>query len=683
MGSEAAQAQRPKLAEDTAVLNERYGILPQTRLPACDSGAAEAYGVVDLHSGSANLYALVCPPQLPPRHEAMSAFAQLADAPLIAPEDWGVIDWLPNQGRRSVVVLQKPTGERLQTPGSGALPRLSESEIKHTVLVPLLPALDAMNANALTHCAIRADNLFYAGHERASVILGEAVSGPAGCAQPAVYETVERAMAAPAGRGPGCHGDDLYALGVTLSLLSRGGDPSAGMAPQDVVAAKLASGSYNWLIGRMRLGLPLIELLRGLLCDDPRDRWTLRDVEMWISGRHMSPKQPGLPPSAQRPFEFCGESYWTARLLAHAMACRWSDAAEALEQGRVETWVRRSLADDAKAEAIAGIVESVAASSGRVGGPSPALARDHMLAQVLILLDPQAPLRYKSLAASVDSLAALLALEFADAEMRVCYAEAVVARLPQAWFAAQEEPPLHLSHVRKDYERAGQFLARPGSDTGIIRCLYEFNPDWPCQSPLVQRECVLSLGQLLGVLERMAQAGAPDVAPADLHIVAFCGARLRRNMTREVEALFEPEGAAETCRATLSLLAQAQRESGQRRLPALAAWLVKGLGPAIESFHNRVYRSELAKAVAELAGEGDLQKLANLADDGSVRRQDTAGFAQAQAQFQQTVHEIQWLQAGGMTNRAHVMRGSQQLSTVVSAALSGLALIILTLSLAT
>ena len=30
----------------------------------------------------------------------------------------------------------------------------------------------------------------------------------------------------------------------------------------------------------------------------------------------------------------------------------------------------------------------------------------------------------------------------------------------------------------------------------------------------------------------------------------------------------------------------------------LAAWLVKGLGPAIEAFHNRIYRSELAKAVA-------------------------------------------------------------------------------------
>jgi len=683
MGSRTAQAQRSNLAEDAAVLNERYGILPQTRLPAYDSATAEAYGVVDLHSGSANLYALVCPPQLPPRNEAMGAFAQLTDAPLIVPEDWGVVDWLPNQGRRYVIVLQKPTGERLQKPASAALPQMTETEIKHAVLMPLLPAFVAMDSHTLTHCAVRADNLFYAGREQTSVILGEAVSGPPGYAQPAVYETIERAMATPAGRGPGCQGDDLYALGVTLSLLLRGSDPSAGMTPQDVVAAKLGSGTYNWLIGRMRFSLPVMELLRGLLCDDPRERWTLRDLEMWVAGRHMSPKQPGLSPSAQRPFEFCGESYWTARSLAHAMACRWSDAAAVLEQGRVETWVRRSLADDATAEAIAGVVETAAASAGRLAGPSPDLARDHMLARVLILLDPQAPLRYKSLAASVDSLAAVLALEFADAEIRACYAEAVVARLPQAWFAAQKVPPQHLSHVRTDYERAGQLLARPDSETGIIRCLYEFNPDWPCQSPLVQRESVLSLGELLGALERVAQAGGPDVAPVDRHIAAFCGARLRRNMTRDLEALFEPDSAAQTCRATLNLLAQAQREAGQRRLPALAAWLVKGLGPAIEAFHNRVYRSELAKAVADLAGDGDLQKLANLADDGNVRGQDAAGFAQAQAQFQQTVREIQWLQAGGMTNRVNVLRGSQQLATVVSATLSGLALIVLTLSLAT
>ena len=96
MGIETAQAQKSDVAEGTSVLNERYGILTQSRLPAYDSATAEAYAVADLHSGSANLFALVCPIQLPPRHEAIGAFSQLGDAPLLVPEDWGVVDWLPN-----------------------------------------------------------------------------------------------------------------------------------------------------------------------------------------------------------------------------------------------------------------------------------------------------------------------------------------------------------------------------------------------------------------------------------------------------------------------------------------------------------------------------------------------------------------------------------------------------------
>lgn len=682
MTSNAAQSIEPAPAEDGFILNERYGILPQSRLPAYDSATAEAYGVVDLHSGSADLHALVCPPHLPPRREAMAGFAQLRKANLIVPEDWGVIDWLPNQGRRNVIVLQKPGGERLQSPGSGTLPRMKEFEVKNQVLMPLIQAVGAMTRHALTHCAIRADNLFYADHERSAVILGEAVSGPPGYSQPAVYETIERAMAMPAGRGPGSPGDDLYALGVTLSLLIRGSDPCQGMTEQDVVAAKLRSGTYNLLLDQRRLSLPFMELLRGLLCDDPRERWTLHDLEMWVAGRHMSPKQPILSPSAQRPFEFCGESYWTTRSLAHAMAGRWDEAATAVAQGRVETWLRRSLSDDVKADAIADIVAACVPAPDAAAATAPPLARNRMLAQVLILLDPQAPLRYKAFSATIDSLTSVLALEFSRAEMRACYADVIAERLPQAWFVAQKVRPQHLSHVRRDYERAEQLLARSGVDTGIVRCLYEFNPEWPCQSPLVLHECVTGLGDLLRAMERVAEAGPPEASPIDLHIAAFCGARMRRTMNRELERLLEPGKAAETCLAALSLLAQAQREDGQQRLPHLAAWLTRRLGPAIDSFHNRVYRAKLTEAVKELASEGDLQKLANLVDDSNVRSQDIAGFAAARAQFQQSVREIQWLKAGGMTNRAHVMRGSQQLATVVSAILSGLALIGLTLSLA-
>lgn len=677
MQSLAAQSQPPAHEGETVKLTDRYGILPRARLPALDSPTAEAYQVVDLHGGAANLYALVCAPRLPARNEALPGFAQIVQMPLVVPEEWGVIDWPPERGRRMALVLHQPVGTRLLAPGADEIPRMREDELKYRVLIPLMPALKAMSLRSLTHCAIRLDNLFYGDAEGKTVMLGEGVSGPPGYAQPAVYETIERAMAIPAGRGPGRQGDDLYALGVALMLLLLGRDPCAGMSAEEIVAAKLSRGTYALFVGGDRLSLPLMELFRGLLCDDTRERWNLPDLEAWVAGRRMSPKQPSLPPKTQRPFELAGQNYWTARTLAHAMANNWDEACAAVDAGRLVEWVRRSLADEARANAISDTIQSCRAKAS-----SPALARDLSVALALIVLDPQAPLRFKSLAANVDQLGPALAIEFDRKDVRTAYAEIIRGRLPQAWFVAQQKIPAERNHVRKDFDQAGDLLAQWGSEAAIVYCLYEFNSDWPCQSPLVQRDHVLGAGELLASLDRLAAEGAPDTAPLDLHIAAFCAVRLRRTPKRLLERLLQPGDEGETRLATLDLLAQVQRQDGPGRVPHLAAWLVRRLGPSLEGFHNRVYREELRKAVSRLAQEGDLKDLSSLINNPGVRQQDVAGFAQAQAYYQQIINEIKWLEAGGLTNRQHIMRGSRHVSTIISAVLSGIGLIVLTLGFA-
>ena len=82
------------------------------------------------------------------------------------------------------------------------------------------------------------------------------------------------------------------------------------------------------------------------------------------------------------------------------------------------------------------------------------------------------------------------------------------------------------------------------------------------------------------------------------------------------------------------------------------------------------------------AAQGDLIELAGLIDNQAARDQDAAGFKWASAQLQQITQEITWFEAGGLTNPTHVMRGSQQAATVVSAVLSGLGLVGLALAYA-
>src|SRR3546814_12871957 len=97
-------------------------------------------------------------------------------------------------------------------------------------------------------------------------------------AQPSIYEPVDAAMAMPEGRGQGVPADDYYSLGVLVLVLLCGGNPVPEMSEHELVEAKITKGSYAALVGETRLSLPMVEVLRGLLCDDPDERWRHDDL---------------------------------------------------------------------------------------------------------------------------------------------------------------------------------------------------------------------------------------------------------------------------------------------------------------------------------------------------------------------------------------------------------------------
>src|SRR3546814_10578515 len=95
----------------------------------------------------------------------------------------------------------------------------------------------------------------------------------------------------------------------------------------------------------------MMEVLRGLLNDDPRDRWTLDDLTLWVSGRRLSPKPPAMPQKANRPFEFQGVGHMSCCELGEGFSRHWDAALECLTDGSLDTWLRRSLGDEAPTDA--------------------------------------------------------------------------------------------------------------------------------------------------------------------------------------------------------------------------------------------------------------------------------------------------------------------------------------------
>src|SRR3546814_19223892 len=104
-------------------------------------------------------------------------------------------------------------------------------------------------------------------------------------APPAIYEPIDSAMAVPEGRGYGGPEDDYYALGVLVLVLLCGGNPVPGLSEHELVEAKISKSSYAALVGETRLSLPMVAVLRGLLCHAPEGRWPHADLHVRQRGR--------------------------------------------------------------------------------------------------------------------------------------------------------------------------------------------------------------------------------------------------------------------------------------------------------------------------------------------------------------------------------------------------------------
>lgn len=648
------------------LLGGRYAIQMDKPMPHLDSPLAKAYGVTDSRAASRGMFGLVCSLDLLPRIELIPQFARIRRIPMLTAIDGGTLSIPGTDGRRFVIVFEVPTGERIQVSLETEITPVREDEIVRHIIKPLMPALKEMSTRFIAHRAIRADNIFYTDTSRKAVILGECVSGPAGMAQPVLYEPIDAGMARPAGRGPGLVSDDLYAFGVMLVVLLAGCNPVADMSDEELMASKIANGSYSTLVGQLRVSLSIMEPLRGLLCDDPAERWTVADLELWLEGRQLSPKQPMLPTRAARAISFAGRDYWNRFSLSYAMGQNWREVGPLLKSRELEGWVRRSYSDDETGEAIG------ASGGGESSSP------EHTVCRVLTVLQTRLPIRFRDFSARIEGIAQCFAAEFHDPEARKTFIELMKAKLPQMYLQSTPGSRTEQAALMKIFDMINYFIDRPHIGFGPERALYESNRGWPCQSALIKQEFVCEVEDLLPALDQVAQRGASG-DPMDRHIAAFCAARLRNLSERVLRMLDIKDDVGAYRLGTLQILAEAQRTAGgQQKFPALTRWIGGLMEPVIQQFHNRSYRVQLSAAIDRAAANGDLLEMQFLIDNLDAQTQDDEGYEKARAEYANLAQAITWLEEGGLTSPSHVAEKGQQSATVISAMVSGLLIVVLT-----
>ena len=642
------------------VLRDRYTIRSNQPIPELSTPNAEAFVAEDKRDANRQLYALICRPELPPRVNVMRALKGLQAPGLVQLVEWGAMNWPPLGRQCMTVVYERPVGKRLMTNPRQEFRRIDEYEIGRKVIEPLVAAIKELTNRGITHRAIRATNLFYMDDGGERLALGDCVSTPPAFDQPLVFETVEAGMANPVARGSGTYSDDLYALGVTVIFAFLGRNPVAHMDEETLLKMKIQQGSYGTLVGDERLPLALVELLRGLLCDDSEQRWDIEALDLWLSGRRLSPLQQRVEKRAARGFPFNGKEYFNCRELAQAMARNWEAAIPPVLEGKLELWLRRAVEDKDRAQVVSDVVRMAMSGGGDRRGSS-----DLMLCKVLNILDPTAPIRYKGFNAMPDGFGSALAAVMAQKGDTRLLVEIILREVPRLWFEARHQYLPDNSLMEGNFRELKNYLSQTGMGFGLERCLYELNDALPCQSPLLGEDYVVNLKELLPALNAAAAKRADGKQPpVDRHIAAFMGARARSDIDRNLTALADPEP-AKSLLALLNMYAVFQYRLGPESLPALAAWCGTMAGPVVGAFHSREQRKELEKELPKMIRRGSIVEIYNLLENQEAREKDRNEFAWAQAQYQAAEEEIRRVQTDDDERLEEGDRAGRQTAAVI------------------
>jgi len=641
-------------------LHDRFDILHDVPIAELRSPTAQAFDVDDLRSVGTSLFALIADPTLPPRGQELGILRMMKHEAILTPIDFGPVDWAPDDRRCLALICERPAGGRLIAGNDQVITPWSDEEIIRRLIEPIFPGLKALSTENTTHRAIRPSNILFRDAGRRHAMLGDCFTAPTAYDQPIAYETIENAMAMPSGRGVGTVADDLYALGVTVLHLLIGRQPGGELRGDALIEEKIRRGSYAALCGEHRIPTILFELLRGLLVDDPAERWGIREIDLWLQGRRMSPKAPPSPPRATRPIELNGEHIYTARGVARALV-RMGDAATHVIRGHaLEVWLQRTLAHKTTSDNFAIAMADVDDTGG-----APGIHDARLLARAAIALDPPAPIRYRGQSVVPEGLGTALAVAVAQKSDLRPLVEILQGRLPQFWLRAQPMQKIEHPVLMLEFDRLRRLLDdhRPG--LGMERMIYDANPLLHCLSPLIERDYVDHLNDLLPALERAVAGGKVDSMVVDRHVSAFVANRAKSLDDQVLTALGEPDPATRLL-GQIYLLAFVQAQSGPSHLPALTQMLGKQAKPVIERYRSRQTRARLESQLAGVLAEGSLTRLVHFLDDLAERQADAQRYSQAGYQYSRAEAGLEKIEF----ERSQIDETSRDMGSLVAAAVS-------------
>ncbi len=647
-------------AAGPVVFRDHYLIDTNTPLPNLDTPSAKAYAVEDRRDLGRKLFGLVCTPGLPTRIDVMKALKGEELDGLMPLVEWDTLDW-PLLGQHSMIIIYDlPKGGKVMAAIEAGAFKVNEYEFPRQIMDPLVQGLKNAASLDFPHRAIRPNNVFFMDEEMQVVVLGDCVTAPPGFDQPDLFETIERSMAQPGGRGTGGLPDDVYALGATLAVLMLGYNPVAKISKDDMVRAKIEQGSYAAICSNARLPIPLLEPLRGMLNDTIEERWLIPELTGWLTGQKQSSIKQVPVIKSDFPYTFNDFDHYNPRTLSLDLSRNRDKAMAAIKDDNLNGWLRKGLKDPNRADGVKAAIDTAALHQGEPQGTD-----EFVISKVCTVLDPLAPIRYKGLSFMPDGYGPALAVELLRRGDVQVPTEVVAYEIPDTWYAMQRTVFEGASVQQQEYARLKGYLSIQDPGYGHERCLYEINPSMPCQSEFIAENYVFEIEGLLPALDAAAKRVDTHKKPMDRHIAAFIAARFEEDTHPHLKALAASNEETATI-GMLSLLAFLQYKLRVKELFGLSSWVGGLSGPAINTYHSRTTRREIEKEIPRLVRMGSLPELFDLIDNAENRKSDLEGFEAAIVEYGAAEMEIRDIEGSGTERQTKAERAGKQTAAVIS-----------------
>lgn len=666
---DAAPVQQ-KAQPNIAVYKDKYFIDLSTELAEFSTFNAKAYSAGTNEKAMEGYYAIICNPRYTPRTNITKNYMKIANPILAKLIAYGRAI-MPDGKACYCYIYQHELKKRIFQSDQDISKGWKADRALETLIIPILNCLRDLQQQDITHGNIRATNLYTSGNAGDDkIMLGDCLSVPSSLNQPVVFEPVKRAMADPIGRGEGTIKDDLYALGVLTAMHMRNFDPLRGKTDDEIIAHKTVQGSYAALIGSSdRLSSGITDLLRGLLTDNEKSRWSLEDVFEWLEGRRIATNQTPKLKKAARGLKFDGISFFYPQTLAHKLVQKPQDAVHVIENNELTHWVERSLGDNEMLERVEDAIKS-----SKEGGTG-AGYWDRLLPRVSIALDPSAPIRYKGMSFHLNAIGNTLADAFAQKRGLNNFIEFFNQGIITFWITVSANLNRDVSIYAQQYEKIRGFLRQKGLANGIERCLYFLNPSIHCLSPLVSEHFVTSPAEYLTSLESIAEEHAGGLKwPTriiDKHATCFLICRDSRLVEPHIYDL-SSDIDYRYALANLKVLANIQRFNDVPPLPNLTEWMCYLLKPVVERYHDTETQEKMNKSISKKKVNGDLYELLKLIENPETIKKDQIAYRKAMAKHRELEIEAQKLEQKLQQPKYFSERTGREWAATISGVVSAL-----------